>query len=284
MGTVSILGLGLMGSALANALLDGSNTLTVWNRSAEKMQPLVSNGAEGALDAAAAVTASPVILVCIDNYDTTRKLLDQKEVKSELFDRTIIQLSTGTPREALEFDEWVRGQGANYIDGAILAGPDGLFAESAQILFAGPTDAFTRVEPIVKSLCSNVRYLGENIRAAATLDLAWLSQQYGEVMGLVHGASLCESEDVAVDLYATTFPQGSWAREMAEIIGADSYSETTATLRVWEAALHGIQRQAIDAGANNEFPEFMSGLFKRAIDAGWGEQDVTALVKVLRDN
>ena len=43
-----------------------------------------------------------------------------------------------------------------------------------------------------------------------------------------------------------------------------------------------IQQQALDAGINNEFPEFVSGLFKRAIAAGHGKEDVSALIKSLR--
>ena len=99
-------------------------------------------------------------------------------------------------------------------------------------------------------------------------------------IGLV--AKRTETENVDVDLYATTFPKGSFARELAEIIGANNYADPTATLRVWRAALQGIQRQALDGGTNGEFPEFMSDLFRRASEAGCGEQDVTALVKVLR--
>ncbi len=284
MSSISVLGLGLMGSALAGALQRDGHSLTVWNRSAEKMQPLVAGGAAGASDVTAAVTASPVILVCIDNYDATHSLLGQEDVVSHISGRTIIQLSTGTPREAIESAAWMKERGAEYIDGAILAGPENLRSERAQILLAGPGDVFARVKPLVGSLCSNVRYMGENIRAAAALDLAWLSQQYGVIMGVVHGAYLCESEDVDVGLYATTFPEGGFARQLAEIIGANNYTDTGATLRVWDGALQGIRRQALDAGTNREFPEFMSELFKRAMDAGCGEQDVAALVKVLRGN
>ena len=282
MSDISVVGLGLMGSAPAGALQRDGHSLTVWNRSPEKMQPLVADGAYAASDVAAAVTASPVILVCIDNYEATHGLLGQEAVVAHIFGRTILQLSTGTPREALESAAWMEERGATYIDGAVLAGPDNLRAERAQILFAGPRDAFTRVEPLVKSLCSNVRYMGENIRAAAALDLAWLSQQFGVIMGVVHGAYLCETEDVDVDLYATTLPEGSFARDLAEIIGANNYTDPTATLRVWRAVLQGIQRQALDAETNAEFPEFMSDLFRRASEAGCGDQDVAALVKVLR--
>lgn len=43
-----------------------------------------------------------------------------------------------------------------------------------------------------------------------------------------------------------------------------------------------ILSQAHDAGINCEIPHFVTGLFERAIAAGHGEEDVAALVKVLR--
>lgn len=102
--------------------------------------------------------------------------------------------------------------------GWTITGADNLGAAAAQILFSGSAATFAQVEPLAKSLCGNIRYLGENIRAAATLDLTWLCQCDGLFLGGAHGAHLCEPEDVGVDLYAPTFPEGDCARELAEII------------------------------------------------------------------
>ncbi len=48
MSDISMIGLGAMGGALARALQNGGRDITVWNRSAEKMEALVANGAAGA--------------------------------------------------------------------------------------------------------------------------------------------------------------------------------------------------------------------------------------------
>jgi 3-hydroxyisobutyrate dehydrogenase-like beta-hydroxyacid dehydrogenase len=46
MKDVSVIGLGVMGTALARALIDGGYRVTVWNRTSEKAQPLVEVGAK----------------------------------------------------------------------------------------------------------------------------------------------------------------------------------------------------------------------------------------------
>ena len=74
MSDVTLIGLGLMGSALAWAMHRAGHDLTVWNRSPGKMKPFTDAGVSAATDAASAVAASPVIVICIDNYDVTLEL------------------------------------------------------------------------------------------------------------------------------------------------------------------------------------------------------------------
>lgn len=282
MSDISVLGLGSMGAALAWALQRAGHGLTVWNRSPEKMRAFVAAGASGAADVADAVDASPVILICVDDYAVTHGLLGADAVRSRLSGRIVIQLSTGTPLEARESAAWMEENRVQYIDGAVLGGPRTIATPDGQILLAGPATAYREVEILIACLGGKVRYMGENIRAAATLDLAWLCQRYGLFLGVIHGAYLCESEDVGVDQYATMFPEGDRARSIAEIIHADGFAEPGATLAVWKRALDRIRQQASDARLNGEIPEFVATFFDRAIAAGHGGEDVAALVKVLR--
>ena len=44
-----------------------------------------------------------------------------------------------------------------------------------------------------------------------------------------------------------------------------------------------LQIQAQDAGINAELPNFLAGIYDRALEAGYGEEDIASLIKVLRD-
>ena len=89
MDEISVIGLGSMGSALAKTLLSAGHGITVWNRSQEKAELFVADGAEIGATIADAVENSPVILVCIDNYTTTRKIFASDTVLSVLADRIV---------------------------------------------------------------------------------------------------------------------------------------------------------------------------------------------------
>ena len=78
MSDVTVIGLGNMGSALARALLEDGYAVTVWNRSQEKAAPLVDKGAVLAPSPSAAITDSPMIMVCVTNYTAANHILDKE--------------------------------------------------------------------------------------------------------------------------------------------------------------------------------------------------------------
>jgi 3-hydroxyisobutyrate dehydrogenase-like beta-hydroxyacid dehydrogenase len=271
-----------MGSALALALVRANLRVTVWNRTRERTQPLLDLGAVGTETIAEAVRASPLLLTCIDSYGTARRILGAPEVTPHLAGRILIQLSTGTPKEAREAETWAGGFGAHYIDGKLLCGPDAIGTDAAMILFAGSTAAYSSCESALKSLGGDIRYLGTDIGTPAALDMAWLTACFGGFIGAAHGARLCEAEGVGIDLFVSTLADKDNASWLANAIHTKAFENPSATLLVWNEALRRIQDQANDAGVNCEFPDFMAGILRRAIEAGHGGEHIAAMYKVLK--
>lgn len=97
MKDITVIGLGRMGLALARTLLGSGHRVTVWNRSSVKSRKIVSEGALLAQTVAAAIEASPIVLVCINNYSTTREIIEFDQILPKLKNRIFVQLSSGTP-------------------------------------------------------------------------------------------------------------------------------------------------------------------------------------------
>ena len=53
-------------------------------------------------------------------------------------------------------------------------------------------------------------------------------------------------------------------------------------MRTWFGSVQWREQQARDSDINGEVPAFLASLFKRGLAAGYGEEDMTALIKVLR--
>lgn len=284
MSDLSLIGLGAMGSALARAFIGAGHRLTVWNRSPDKMRPIVAAGATGAESLPAAVEASPIVVVCIDNYAATREMLDSGQAVAGLSGRTLIQLSTGTPADAREAETWFLERDAAYLDGAIMPYPNEIGGKDAQLLFAGPEERYATCKPYLACLGGDLRYLGSNIAAAAVMDMALLTRDLALYLGVIHGICLCESENVGIGIYSSLYSKSHPAKELIETIEKEGFGAPQATVDVWLAAIEKIQGQAANAGINSEVPDFIASVFRRASMMGHGGEDTAAIIKVLRSH
>ena len=281
MSDVTFIGLGLMGSSLARALLRHGADVTVWNRSPAKAHALAAAGAKVAPDLAAALAASPVIAICIDNYAATRALLGDDALSGLLAGRVVVHLSTGTPREAVQMAAWLGGLQVRYLDGAILCGPPEIDGDGGEILLCGDVGGHAEAGAMLARLAAKVRYLGPNVQAASALDLAWLNIFYGNFVAVAHSAAMCQSEGVDLAEFIALFPGNGAVQGEAGLIRDNRLDQPTATLEVWGNALARVQQQARDAGISPAIPDFYASYFKKAVAAGLGQKEAIAIYKVI---
>jgi 3-hydroxyisobutyrate dehydrogenase-like beta-hydroxyacid dehydrogenase len=279
----------MMGSTLARLLLRAGHPVTVWNRTSAKADPLVREGATLARSPVAAVGASPVVVVCVYDYKAAKDILDTKEVASALAGRVLIQLTTGSPREARDSEAWALRHGADYVDGAIQAAPSQMAKPHTTILVSGAEAAFRRSEPVLQVFGGNVKYLGDQVATAAAMDLATLSYVYGALLGFFHGARIAESEGFRVDRYGALVAEispsfGEFFRHEGAVIQSGRYEVSESPLRISVEATERLAQAARDSGINSELPAFASEWFRRAMAAGHGDEEVAAVIKVLRAN
>jgi 3-hydroxyisobutyrate dehydrogenase-like beta-hydroxyacid dehydrogenase len=287
MSDITVVGLGAMGAALAQTLIEAGRDVTVWNRSPEKMQPLVAMGAQSASSFTEALKASPRVIVCLLDYDSTSELFERPDVLPLLDGRIVIQLSTASPKEAVISEKWFNDHGTSYLDGAILCWPGNIGTPSGQIAVAGPDSVFANCQADLQHLAGDLRYLGTNIRAPATLDLAFLSRTVGIIFGSIHGALVCEAEGVPVSEFTAILPAGDRAVPLTQAINDASFDTITAagaSVDVASSAITRMQQQAHDAGINSELPDLLCDWVKRAQAAGYGSQETAAVIKAIRKN
>jgi 3-hydroxyisobutyrate dehydrogenase-like beta-hydroxyacid dehydrogenase len=283
----SVIGLGKMGATLAQLLHRNHYRVTVWNRSPEKAAPLVQDGAVLAASPAAAIAASPIIVVCVYDYKAANEILGTQEVASALAGRTLVQLTTGSPQEARDSEAWARRCGAAYVDGAIQAAPSQMARPDTTILVSGAEAAFRQAQAVLKVFGGNVKYLGEQVAAASAMDLATLSYVYGALLGFFYGARVAESEGFRVDHYGSLVAEislsfGEFFKHEGAVIQSGNYAISESPLRISVEATERLVQAARESGIDPEFPTLAARLFKRAAAAGLENQEVAALIKVLR--
>ena len=134
---VTVIGAGHMGSALATALYKRGFATSVWNRTVSKTEALAQAGLRVGASLLEAVSNAEVVIVNINNYESTKELMREPEIESALREKVLVQLSSGTPDEAREMEAWARAHGIAYLDGAIVNYPVDIGKPQGTVLYAG---------------------------------------------------------------------------------------------------------------------------------------------------
>ena len=282
---VTVIGLGLMGQALARAFLESGYTTTVWNRSAGKAEQLVAEGAIRAGSASDAIAASPLVIVCVSDYAAVHDLLSSLE--DGLAGRVLVNLSTGSSQEARETAEWAAKRNASYLDGAILADPQGIGGAETQLLYSGPQSAFDAHAPTLRSLGGDTTYLGADHGLSSLYDAAVLASMWSILNGFLHGAALLNAADVSAATFAPTAIKGittvaGWVADYADQIDAGTYPAPDATIDTHLAAMEHLIHESELHGISTELPRFVKAMAERAVAHGEGTDGYAALIDQFR--
>ncbi|QQM38921.1 NAD(P)-dependent oxidoreductase [Streptomyces liliifuscus] len=282
---VTVIGLGLMGQALAGAFLRDGHPTTVWNRTAAKAEPLVARGATLADSIGDAVAAGELVVVCLTDYDAVHKLLDP--VGEALDGRVLVNLTSGTSAQARETAEWAARHGSAYLDGVILAAAPGIGTADAILVYSGPRPAFDLHEPTLRSLAAATTYLGEDHGLSALHDMAVLGVMWGILNGFLQGAALLGAAGVDPAGLVPLVRQGigivtDWLPGYAQQIDEGSYPALDATLDTHRAAMEHLARESESLGVNAELPRFIQALADRAVADGRGGDGYAAMIEQFR--
>lgn len=287
MSEITVIGLGHMGSALARALVASGKSVTVWNRTPGKSDALERLGALRAETPADAIAGSSTVIFCLSDYAATSSVLNDACATDVLEGKTLVQLTSGTPKQARQLEQWVAQRGGSYFDGAISAWPSQIGGPEASIVVAGRDHVLTSIAPILQLLAPNLTHVGTDIGRAKVLFNAALAYFAGHWIGFSQGAAMCAAEGMDVAEFGETMAALSPMfaddlRHMGRAIEGNRFADPQSTIRSVGVDIARLVEIAGDLSINAAFPAFAADLFRNATDAGYGAEEHCAIVKVLR--
>jgi 3-hydroxyisobutyrate dehydrogenase-like beta-hydroxyacid dehydrogenase len=289
--TISVIGTGRMGSALVRAFLKQGYRTDVWNRTKSKAEPLAALGARVATTVEDAVAAAEIVVVNVNDYDTSDRLFRSDDMTKELHGKLLVQLTSGSPRQAREAAAWAEQHGIQYLDGAIMATPNLIGEPACTILYSGPDDQFEKYKPVFLALGGNAIYVGRDVGHASALDSALLVSMWGTLFGVLQGISISEAEKLPLEAYISyvkAFTPAVVDGAMPDFVkriqdGRFAADETTlATIDIHHGALRHLLELCKEHGIHSGVPDAFDQLFQAAVKAGHGPDDFAALINVLR--
>ncbi|WP_039828386.1 NAD(P)-dependent oxidoreductase [Nocardia testacea] len=282
--SVTVLGTGSMGSALARAFLAAGYRTHVWNRSAARTTELVAAGATAHRDITDAVEASPVIIACLSTFAATHASLSPST--GILAGRDIITLNSGTPAQAREFAQWVRCAGARFLGGAIKNVPAAVGDRNTLLYFGGDRDVFDAHTGTLRVLGGELDFLGVETDLAALYESAVGATLLPALLGFLEGAAMLASRGLPAH---TMVPYSvKWLRMiesllpvLAEEIDTGNYTLLGSSVELFHNALADDRQLAAESGVDLSWHAPMHDLLRRAVAEGRGDQSITALIELL---
>ncbi|MFJ6373982.1 NAD(P)-dependent oxidoreductase [Streptomyces virginiae] len=286
--SLTLIGLGDMGTAMARTWLAAGHALTVWNRTPAKAEALAAEGASVAASPAAAVAANTLVVVC---------LLDDESVGSalegiDLTGKDLVNLTTGTPGEARARAAWAEERGARYLDGGIMATPTMIgVPEAGGYVFHSGSRALFETHRAVLEVPAGSRFVGEDPGHAALHDVALLSAMWGMFAGISHAYALTEGEDIAPKDLAPLLSE--WLGAMGFFVGnaaerltsRDFTSEVVSNLAMQVTGSGTMLRTAEEQGVSSELVLPYVDLLRRRLaadPAAHGGEDTAGAILLLK--
>ncbi|GAB3864850.1 NAD(P)-dependent oxidoreductase [Micromonospora andamanensis] len=284
--SVTVLGLGPMGRALAGAFLNAGLPTTVWNRTPGRDRGLVERGANSAQSAEEAVAASRLTVVCVVNYDASDAILRRDVVTDALKGRTVVSLTADTPDRARDTELWAAAHGIRYLDGAIMTPMATIGTAEAVVIYSGPEQLYREHEPILTVLGGTHTHLGEEVGRAAAYDIALLDIFWTAMAGYAHALAVAKAEGVTArelapfargigEILPPIFEEAAAEVDLATFSGEDN--PITSAVSSIAHIVHTSETHGIDAGVMRA----AEGWARRAIGLGHGTDGFMRITDVL---
>jgi 3-hydroxyisobutyrate dehydrogenase-like beta-hydroxyacid dehydrogenase len=282
---VSVLGLGLMGSALAEALLNAGHEVTVWNRTAGKADPLTGKGACAAGSAAEAIAAVEVTIICVSNHAATMEILGTVAAGDTADGKLLVQLSTMSTDDSRETAQWAESRGSTYLEGSIFGLPTDITGGSAMLVYSGPRQVFDANEILLRAL-GDANFLSDEVGAAVSFDKVYYAWVYGMFHAFIQGAAMAHAKGFSIGAYTGTIlarrsAQSGQLKLFGDMIAARNHDDVQCRLDVHAAAFADTLAMCRETGVDDALPAAVMHNFERAIAAGHGDKEITAIFETL---
>ncbi len=286
MERVAFLGLGTMGAAMAANIARAGFPLTAWNRTPGRAPELADLGVEIAPTPAAAVSDTPIVVVCVSDTPDVEDVLFGEDgvVQGARAETLIIDCSTIAPSGSWDFAGRLRERGLRMVDAPVSGGSEGARNATLTIFVGGEEGDVERARPILDALGRTITHVGpigagQAVKAVNQVILA------GTYIGVAEGIVLAIKAGLDVEQVVVALGGGaaqSWvlANRSGRMIDNDYPLGFKVTLHRKDLAI--ALELAGQLGAVLPVSALAAQLENGLIAGGHGDDDMSALARAIR--
>lgn len=283
---IGFVGLGMMGRPMATRLLKAGHPLFVYNRTKEKAEALVTQGARWCESPFATAEQSEIVFSMLSTPEVLREtVLGENGILRGLKQGKIhVDTSTVAPSLTHELEERYNARGCAFLRSPVLGSVPQATDGTLLLFVGGNQSAYERVEPLLKILGQRI-WRFDRAEQASHLKLLCNSFIAGMITTLGQALMYAEKADVNPRTLLEVIGQSQLNSPMYQTKGASILDENFAPRFFLEHMLKDINlviAASEELGASLPALKVTQQLFAQARDEGLGKEDYSAVVKMLK--
>lgn len=282
---VGIVGLGLVGSALAQRLMAAGIRVTGFDLRAEARAALAARGGQAAATLAEVAAAATCVVLAVFNTDDVLGVVEGPDgLLSVPGLRQLIDCSTGTPKALEALAARLKARGVDFIE-APLSGSSQQIADGvATLLLGGEPQAIEQCAPVLAAIAEqriHVGGAGMGARAKLATNLVLGLNRAVLAEGMVFAEQLGITPEKFLALVLAS-PATSGAAQAKGRMMVDGDFAPQSRIRQHLKDVDLMLTSAAAHGQKLPLSETHAALMRAAIAAGDGELDNAAIIRELR--
>ncbi len=287
MEKVALLGLGIMGTGMANNLLKAGFPLTVWNRTLAKAEALRGQGAQVASTPREAAAEVEVVISMVGDDQASRSVWtgENGALAGAKAATVLVECSTLSPEWIRELAALASKHGCQLLDSPVMGSKGAASDASLKLLVGGDAAALERVRPVLEKISVQITYFGRS-GDGAVMKLINNMMAAVHIAALSEGITLAERSGMNMEQVIATILNGASASGIVkgkmDRMLAHKYDDTEFALRWMEKDMSYAVELATDLGLPLSTVKGAKHVFDLAHEKGLAESDWSAAIEGLR--
>jgi 3-hydroxyisobutyrate dehydrogenase len=278
--TITIIGAGALGAAMAARLGETGHQVRLWNRTAERARAAAERveGVKAVDDLPDAVAGSPVVFTVLRDGNAVGEVM--ADGIDRLEDGAVwVQASTVGPEQAGSLARLADEHGVSYLDAPVSGSTTPARQGKLVWLVAGSDEALDRVRPVLDALGQAVLHVGTGVEGSA-LKLAVNAWMATATVAMSDVLALCDALSIGHDSFAAALEAGPlampYALQKMQLMEERSFAPGFAV----QLALKDVEL-ARDSAHLSPLLQVVRERLTATVEAGHGGDDLAA-VDILR--
>jgi len=283
---IGIIGIGILGNAVALHLLGSGYNVTVYNRTKEKTIEVEKKGAHVASSPKTMAEKVELIIIIVKNATAVKEISFGKNGIIEGKNKKLIvaDMSTINPVESKNIAKKFQEYDIKKLEIPVMGGPNVAINGELVMMVSGSKDSFDYCKNIFEKIANKVFFLGEHgiansIKLAMNLQITMLALALSEGITLVKKANVDPKIFLEV-LNSTYFKTGMSEKKAFKMI--DGNYETTFTLANLKKDITTMTNTAKELGIELPMITKAEEIYSNAVNTGFGDIDYTGIIEYIK--